>query len=253
MITLDVQTDIAQALKKFYALEPRQFPFIVSLAMNRTMQQIKKNEQQEISRAFDRPTPFTMNSLQITPATKDNLQASIGLRDFAGKGTPASKYLAPEIYGGDRRYKRFELALKSAGILPDGMFAVPGKGAALDQYGNMTASYITRILSYLRASPDATQNRARRGKAKALQFFAVSRPNDRSLPLGIYERTGNTIRLVIAFVKQPLYRERFKFYDVAGQSTQQLLADELRKAAEYAISTSNTSLTLSDFTSLLNF
>lgn len=253
MIEVNVQTNIAETLKKFYRLEPRQFPFIVSLALNRTAKAIKENEKKEIVKVFDRPVPFTVNSLQGLPATKENLEVSIRLRDFAGKGVPASKYLAPEIYGGARPAKRFELALRAAGILPADLFAVPASGAALDAYGNLPASYINRILSFLRANRDATQNRtARSSRKKALQFFAVNAENPRSLPLGIYERSPGKIRLVIAFVKQPKYTPRFKFYDVAQRDTDALLARELEKAADYAIRTSNTTLKLSDFTSLLN-
>lgn len=253
MIEVNVQTNIAETLKKFYRLEPRQFPFIVSLALNRTAKQINENEKKEIAKVFDRPVPFTLNSLQGVPATKERLEVSVKLRDFAGKGIPASKYLAPEIYGGARPAKRFELALRAAGILPADMFAVPASGAALDAYGNMPASYINRILSYLRANRDVTQNRTKRTtRKKALQFFAITAPNTRGLPLGIYERSPGKISMVIAFVKQPQYAPRFKFYDVAQQNTEAILARELEKAAEYAINTSNTTLRLEDFTSLLN-
>ncbi len=255
MITLDVKTDIAQALAKFAKLEPRQLPFIVSVAMNRTMRRIKDDERKEMARVFDRPTPFTLNSLATQVATKQKLEASIRLKDFAGKGVPASKYLAPEIYGGKRPYKRFERALAAAGLLPDGLYAVPAQGVVLDAYGNLKGSYLTRILSYLRASSDPTQNRAtrqrRKTKGKPQQFFAITDASHR-LPMGIYERSGGRIHMVIAYVKAPTYTERFKFYQVGQETTSRYLVEELRIAAAQALATSrDAGFTLADINRLL--
>src|SRR3546814_8034127 len=47
-------------------------------------------------------------SLYVKPATKTRLYANVYFREFASKGTPAVKYLGPEVYGGKRRVKRSE-------------------------------------------------------------------------------------------------------------------------------------------------
>jgi hypothetical protein len=251
MLTLDIKTNIDDALKQFYVLEPRHFPFIVALAMNRTMKRIKDDVREEMARAFDRPKPFTLNSLQTVVATKQNLEASIKLRDFAGKGTPASKYLAPTIYGGKRSYKGFERQLQRAGILPAGMYAVPSNTAPLDQYGGVSGSLIVKMLSYLKAFGEVgyTANR-KPGARKAQEFFAITTP-DRGLPLGIYQRKGKGINMLFAFVKQPTYSKQFRFFEVSQNTAQRYLNAELIRAADYALQTSKSKVSLSDFTAIL--
>ncbi len=255
MLTIDVKSDIATALKKFEALEPRQFPFIVALAMNRTFKLMGGDMRAEMEKDFDRPTPWTLNSLQIVPATKELLEGGIKLKDFGGKGIAANKYLGPEIYGGPRRPKRFENALKAYGYLPDDMFAVPAKGLALDQYGNIPGGLINKILSYIRSNPDATQNRTARSKGnKNNQGYFVMKPNNvYKLPAGIYQRNGATKRMIIAFVKQPVYNKRYRFYEVGEAGVTKYFAAQLQSAAEYAISTSNTRVKIEDFTNALEF
>lgn len=252
MLQLDITTDIDKALKQFYVLEPRQFPFIVSFAMNKTMRYVKDDIRAEMQKVFDRPKAFTLNSLRTEIAKKDNLVALIQFRDFAGKGTPASKYLAPEIYGGGRSYKGFEKQLQRNGILPAGLYAVPAKGAPLDQYGGISGSVIVKILSYLKAFGEVgyTANK-KPGARKAQQFFAISSP-DQGLPMGIYQRKGKGIQMIFAFVKQPKYTKRLRFFEVSEATTRRHLERELVKAADYAISTSKSNLKLTDFTSLLS-
>lgn len=250
-LTVNVKTDIAEALARLSKLEPRQFPFIVALAMNRTMKVIKQDLRDEMAKVFDRPAPFTLNALATNAAKKESLEASVRLREFAGKGVPASKYLVPQIYAGPRKHKRFEIALIRAGVMPPDLFAVPGQSAPLDNYGNLRGSYITQILSYLKAFGEQgyVANRTARSTARRkAQFFAVNPQNQRTagLPYGIYQRTGDNIKLVIAFVKQPTYRKRFDFYGVAEKDARKLLAVELQKAGEYAISTSRANITASD-------
>ena len=43
---------------------------------------------------FDRPTPFTLNSIGVKPARKDNLESVVFVKDIA------TSYLAPYEFGG---------------------------------------------------------------------------------------------------------------------------------------------------------
>lgn len=245
-VELDIKTDIGEALKTFHALEPRQFPFIVSLAMNRIVNRIKKHLEKEMPVAFDRPTPFTKNSLTIKVAQKTDLTANVRFRDFAGKGVPAYKYLNAEIEGGQRAYKSHERQLASAGLLPAGMYAVPAKGVSLNVYGNLPGPYINKIMSYLRTNRDATQNRGRgamsrrnaNGNKYGVKYWVRKVHAADGLPLGIYEVKGKTSRLVIAFVRSPSYTKRYRFHDLAQADARRYLGEELRKAADYAMATS---------------
>lgn len=246
-VKMDVKTDIAKAMAKIAKIEPRQFPFIVSLAMNTTMREVKKELRKDMAETFDRPTPFTLNGLRTLTATKQKLGAEVALREFAGKGTPTAKYLEPQVYGGNRVAKRFERALRASGALPADLFAVPANNAPLNKYGNVTGPYIVRMLSYLKSNTDATQNQTKKSAAKATKaFFVINTPTSR-LPMGIYERKNNGIRMIFAFVKQPHYQKLFKFFEVAEEKARQHLPEQTRLAIERALSTSRTNLTTADF------
>lgn len=246
IIEFNVRNELARALAQVTTLRTRDLPFVAATAINMTMKQVKADMRAEMERVFNAPTPFTLNSLQTYPfATKDELTAVLRFRDFAGKGTPAGKYLAPEIYGGPRRLKSFEKALSAAGLLPADHFAVPAKpggpsnkGAPLDQFGNIKGSYLNRMLSYLRANRDGTQNRAqgkRKGaKAKSLQWFVISEEG-KGLPTGIYERRAGAAHMVIKFVRAPQYSPRFKFGEVAQASANKHFPGNIDKAAQIAI------------------
>lgn len=185
---------------------------------------------QEMRRAFDRPTNYTLNATFLKVANRDNLEARVWLKDNpSGKGTPADQYLAPDIFGGDRRQKGMEKALQAARLMPAGWVAVPAGGAALDGNGNVKRSQIVQILSQLRAqlgsgfesraSGSARSNRtiARQG----VKYFALPRPS-RGLAAGVYMRrkvgTGSVIRPVFLFVARAGYRPIFKFFEVGEKA-----------------------------------
>ena len=248
MITLDVKTDIAKALAPISVLEPRQFPFIASLAINRTLTKVREVEKKALASSFDRPTSRTVNALFTRPSNKQNLTAFVALKDDAPKGTAPEKYLQAQIEGGGRRLKRFEKALQYAGILPQGMYAVPAKGFPVNAYGNIPSSYIVRMLSALKAFSEVgydanrTTRSSKRNASRQQSFFAV-KPDDYKhtglkLPLGVYQKQGNTARMVIAFVRAPNYRKRLPYFQKAEQTVREQFPIQLRGAIEQAMRTS---------------
>ena len=201
-------------------------------ALNRTGYDVMDATIEEMRHAFDRPTPYTLSSIRLDKATASKLVAEIGPRLEAGKGTPASKYLGPEIWGGERNEKRSERALQRTGILPQGMYTVPGQGAKLDAYGNITRGTYQQILSWFDSAESKlgrTMNMGDKGRAKAMKgtrtkwgyrYFAVRNPNYH-LAMGIWRRTTVTgrsdIEPILMFVKKPVYQKRYRFYEVGLQ------------------------------------
>lgn len=178
----------------------------------------------------------------MKPATRDSLEAQVIPREFAGKGTPAAKYLEPEVEGGPRPLKPFEAALRAAGVLPDGLFAVPGDGADLDGAGNINPGQIATILSALQASRNASQNRGdKRGRgARADESYFVCGTTGRAatLPPGIYRRLPDgRLDIVLAFVRQPTYKPRLDIEGVAERTVAEALPQEFEKAVEQAMKT----------------
>ena len=172
----------------------------------------------EVSTVFDRPTPLTLNAFRILYAKPSKPEAAIWVKDEksgASKGFAPEDWFGPQVYGGDRALKASEKMLRSKGILPAGMYAVPGKGARLDAYGNMSRGHVAQLLSgmkaFNRSGPDHNATGSRRSKAKGHEnaFFVLRRGKR---PIGIAERRGGSVSVVLAFVKEPSYAARFDFH-----------------------------------------
>lgn len=191
----------------------KQVPFVTAFALTNAMKDAREAERDTMRSVFDRPTAFTLNALRVTPATKQNLQAELGFKEGFGS-IPAWKYLGPQVAGGPRKAKRFELALRAKGILRSNEFCVPGSGAQLDGSGNMNRGQIVRILSALGAASDAAQNTARRPKRSTrkrnLDYFVL---RNTKAPDGIYLREGRAAVPILIFVKGTSYTKRFPYYE----------------------------------------
>lgn len=178
---------------------------------------------EEMRRVFDRPTPWVMNGVYVAPLREQN-SATVDWKPGGGsKAIPAEKILRAQIEGGARRLKRFERLLG----LPSNRIAVPGKWADLDQYGNIRAGQITKILSSLRLFGEQgyranRSNRPSRGARRREEYFII-RPGSEHAQLwpGIYrvaQDMGGAPLLVIAFVRAAQYRPRFAPARIVAQT-----------------------------------
>ncbi|WP_251976727.1 hypothetical protein [Salinicola avicenniae] len=220
-------------LRRRLAHMPRQIPFAQALAITRTGQDVRDSLKGHLKGIFDNPTAFTVNSVRLRPATKNDLQAWIWIRDEAFKGTPPAKYLLPQTTGTRRNAKRHERALQHAGILPHGWATVPGRGARLNRAGNISAGTYTKILSELRASPDGHQNATSR---KAKPYF-VMRRGER--PIGVYQRTSKRrMQAVLHFIDElPGYGKEVRFQQVADMVVRRRGVKHMDDAIEHTIRT----------------
>lgn len=218
-------------------------------ALTRTALLARDAVKEEMARVFDRPTRYALGSVYARGAGMQDPQATIWLKDglAAGKGTPATKYMAAQIEGGPRGDKRSERALRLAGILPAGMQTVPGSAAPLDAHGNIPGPYLVAMLSYLRAMDERgymgnRTNAKRRGKFRKVEWFVI-RDGQQSgsgarLPPGVYlndaragkARRGNNAAPVLLFVKTPNYRQRLDFHGVVERVVGVRLIGEIREA-----------------------
>lgn len=251
MIGVKIETEVLQ--RKLTRLEREQLPFALSLAINRTADIVKGAESDQIRDVFDRPTPFTQKATLLSrPANKRGpFTRDVFLRNEATKGTPPVKYLAPEVRGGSRRHKRYERVLQRAGILGASEFTVPGNGARLNVYGNMSAGQIVQILSVLKANTTSgfNANQTKRSKArnkKPREYFVARRGAVTSggvsrwprLPEGIWERYGAygaRVRPVLLFVDSASYTARFRFTPVAERVYREQFAHQFRAALRQAV------------------
>lgn len=246
---IDVSSAIQQ-LSTFSDAGKKQVTFATRVALTRTAQLASGALKHEMRDSFRNPTPYTMSSLFVRPATRTNLTAEVKLKDFAAKATPAATYLAPQITGGRRQMKRFERARQSIGALPPGYRIVPGAGAKLDSYGNMNRGQIVQILAYFRAFPEAgyKANMTAQGRAKmalgtkARQGFRyfVGRPGDRGA-LGVYQslRGGGrgSLKPVMIFVRWANYRKRFDFQYTVELTVKNEFSAQFSRAYAEALAT----------------
>ena len=229
----------------------RRFAATIATALTRTAAAMRQEMRSEVMpRVFERPTPYTLNSLFVQPATAQRLRALVEFKDEAAvsqQGTPATKYLLPHVTGtSNPRWTRLEEALSYVGGLKRGWHAVPGAGARLDAFGNISRGQIIQILSQLRVqlvggltrnmSFDA-RKAARAQKAAGGRFFAVPVDNKRGLQPGVYQRefVGRNVTPVIVYVDGVRYRKRFDFYGELQRRAQPRLLVEVERSVREQI------------------
>ena len=223
MIQFGVKSNLDQLTKAFDKMASGQVPFATSLALNRTAQLAKDTLRHTMERVFDRPKPFTLNSLFVRPANKSNLVATVGHKD----ASPVNKYLRWEIEGGQRArtgLERLAASLGGGGKL----YLVPAKGMRLDPYGNVPAGVLRRIVSGL--------------QSRGGDIFAV-RPGSKShLTPGIYQRSGKRAIALMIFVSHAHYR---KLYDLPGVVERVVNAEfgkQFAAAMDYALASARVKL-----------
>lgn len=223
---------------KLEQMSDRRMAAAIATALTRVAVATRKEHQDAMRRDFDRPTPFAVNSVAIDPATASKLEARVYIRGDGANGTPPANVFMPAVQGGERRAKRFELALQALGVLPSGWSVTPGPGATLDAYGNISRAQINMLLTQLRAAravgPVSKSGRSKQISAerKAGGSFFVVPPGGKGYP-GVYQKEflGESRTLVMVFVKGTAYKKRFDFQGVALQSASDRLPAELHRAA----------------------
>lgn len=248
MLTLTRSGSMAAVIAQARSVPERVIPYAASTALTRVALQGRAAVLAEMPRVFRNPTPYALRSTRVVPSTVQTLAARVQVNeDATNNGTPAEKFLFPEVFGGHRKEKRFERHLRYAGILRAGSYVVPGQSAPLDAYGNFKAREIQRIFTAVRGSFDPAQNRTRsarsRRNAKKAQYFvggldSVSivggeqRVVRSAMKPGIYRRDGRGVKPVMIFTsKAPTYRRRLDFEGIARQVAEDNFEVEFLKAA----------------------
>lgn len=240
--------DVRQALRGM----ERQIPQATAWAVNGVADEIKRAEVREMRARFDRPTPYTLNALRVRYARKRDPKALVWFKDESFKGIPATKYLTPQVQGGERSMKRSERALQRVGVLPKDMMIVPGQGADLDAYGNVRRGQLIQIISYFRAFGQqgytanmtdhgrAKLKQGRAGKSYGFEYFVAVKGKTRLHP-GIWMRVGTgfgkSIKPVLMFVDSPRYKETYDFFGVAARTHERTMPRQMARAIAKAIRT----------------
>jgi hypothetical protein len=228
MISFGIKSDISKVQSALDQLGASQVPFATSLALNRVAQFSRETLRNTMARVFDRPKPFTLNSLFVKPSTKTNLVAIVGHKS----GSPVNQYLRSEIEGGLRAPKKLE------SILSRGQreYLVPGKDTRLDAYGNIPRAIMNRIIQAQRAG----------SKADAQGVFIVPPGSKSGLTPGIYERKGGSgkgsLKLLMVFVSKAQYRPLYDMQGIVSRVVESEFGKQFAASMDYALSTAKLKL-----------
>lgn len=238
MIKVNVDSSGLLRLQAQIAGMGKQVRFATERALNAAAYQAAQATSKEMARVFDKPTSWVLRSVRYTKSnrkTQTEMSATVDF-DFWGnkQGVTVAHVLRAEIYGGQRKLKRHEIALQRIGILPPGHFIVPGDAAQMDAYGNMNPGQINQIMSWFqafgeqgyRANMRDGGKRLARGNKKTGQrgfaYFVLHKPHGKLLP-GVYQRfdfsgLGSSVKPVMIFVRFAKYRQRLDFYGLAERT-----------------------------------
>lgn len=240
LFSISFEADISSIQAELPLWAHDRVPSITRNALNDTADDARFAEVDKIRGVFDRPTPLTQRAPLMRRATKDHLVAEVFIRDEAAGGRPPAKYLQPQVEGGRRPHKAFEMALIRRGIMLPGEYALPAIGQKRDAYGNLPGALYMRILSQLQAfdragfdANETARSRTRNVRMGKARFFVPSGVRAEKgigrMPRGIYERQGNRIRGVLMFVASPSYRKRYDFGQAAIAKADRVFAGYWRR------------------------
>lgn len=231
----------------------RQLPFATALALTQLGKLIQSRTVDQMRSRLDRPTPFALNSIFATSAKKSALQTTVGLKDSNyNKTSQTSAMILGHLFsGGKRRYKRLEGALRRKGLIGADTIAVPGGGATLDSYGNLTSGQIVKLMSVIglfgeqgysaNATSKTLARRAKKGKTKegyatinGIVYFVSQGKGSftrgalswkwgrhQHLAAGIWAKTGVhgcDVKPILMFVRVGVYHQLISLPKIAHQS-----------------------------------
>lgn len=239
MFTIDIRTDVEDVVKGLDSIAQSQVPFAVNLATNLTAKDVKDTNIWLLPSIFDRPTRYTMNSLQIYPAS---LRGGIAEATvfFKQSNRRRSHYLMPNVVGGSRPHSAWEYWLVKRGLMEANEYAVPAFGAPLDANGNIKGGVITSILSQLAAGPDPFQWETARSRKRAAssrtRYFVPEKGS--SLKRGIWRKKGKSvIEPVFLFVASVKYEPIYRFAEISEEAVQNNFGARFAEAMIKALST----------------
>jgi hypothetical protein len=242
----------------------KQVPFALSLALNKTAEAGIKDVQQAMRQQFDRPTPYFMRSLRLIRASKaqPSPTATVWFKDKTVQSINGEDSIArPHVFGEDRAIKPMERRLQRAGLLPLGWRVVPGGGATLDAYGNISRGQISQVLNVLGTYKEAGYNKANaatrarlaKGNAKkgvyGFTYFvnpvAGQTSRGKHLPPGVYKRVatpfGSSLKPVIVFVQSTRYRKRLDMFGIVDRAVKREFGRQFDAAFGQAMRTARLS------------
>lgn len=238
-------------IKRTVGSAGKQAAFAASKALNTTAFAVNGKIKEELQRRVQGgAAPYTLRAFKVDKATKQTLVATVALRadgpsGGAGGGTPYDQALAHLFTGGARRWKRVEGYLRSIGVLPAGLMAVPGKFCPLDARGNIPRSAFRAITADLAQVGPSRRTRAIARQATrstaATAHFVATASNPSKLHQGIYRRVrvheGWKLQPIILFVRPGTWSRMVDLEQLANEVATKTFGPEFEKEFTNAMAT----------------
>lgn len=218
MLAIDIRADLKPLHRAMMALGAKQIPFASALALNELAKGVVAQEQDEIGKTFDSPTPFTRNGLRIEVATKSNPVARVAVKDIQ------AEYLEPYVDGG-LRY----LGTKK------GMLAPITKNINLNAYGNLPRNK----LKQLQGKPNIYIGpiKTKRGVVSGVWQRPTPQSQQKGRRKGVVAAKRQPLKLLIKFEDTTPTRKSFRFEQRAAAFVRANARDAFDRALRRAIAT----------------
>jgi hypothetical protein len=223
VFSISVRGDFQAAARSLTGLEKKQVPFATATALTSLAKIAQAAEKKALPHVFDRPTPFTVNSIGVKGARKSTLEATVFVKDIA------AAYLAPFEFGGPHK------------LIGSGKtWLNPKDRALLNQYGNLSKSALDR----LKARPDVfvgtitTRSGEHIGGVwqRPAPTKVVQTPGGRATKVRGANKTGH-LKLLIRFGDAQPVRQHLDFGTRAEAVVKANVAAEFAKALAKALAT----------------
>jgi hypothetical protein len=150
--SINVRSNAKQVMANLSSFASKQFPFAMAVALTDLAKDVQAAEKASLHTTFDRPTPFTVNSIRVIPAKKNLWISTVFVMDIA------AQYLYPYEVGGMH---------KLIGPL-EKTWLNPKDYSMLNQYGNFPVNTLERLIGSAKmdarnAKTKGYQSRAMRG------------------------------------------------------------------------------------------
>jgi len=220
---LAFKVDLKAYRKAMDETHRRQLPFATAQALTATAGHVGLAWQQEMQTKLDKPTPFTVNSVAVTPARKDNRTAVVYIRDIA------AQYLEPFVDGGTHF-----LGGKQGLLTP--------KDIKTNAYGNIPRN----ALSALKGRPDIFIGKVETKDGQSIngvwQRVNVNtkggvRRGKKANRGSLYSAQHGRLKLLIRFNDPMVVRQHLDFDGRAAEAVAKYIEPEFAKAFSKAMAT----------------
>ena len=225
MIDIKVSIDTS-GVQRMLANAEKQLRYAAARGLTATAYDARTALQREMAARLDRPTKWTLGGSRVEKATRDNLVATLAMRE--GQFQPADQ-LRQQFAGGGRAPKRFEVALQRAGLIAGGERIVPGRAAQLDAYGNVRRGQLTQILQAIGAAKAKVgKTTKRKTAARQVIFWSDGKAGPEK---GAWLKKGKTLMSLLLVVSSTQYRQRIALRPLV----ERVVAERLQKNFDSAL------------------